>query len=83
MVFVQLILSNQLAGLSGRLSAVLTEIDKVERENRDLQVKIHQLGAISDLKQKAVSFGFSEPAKFLFVKQNFLVAEDRQLEVSH
>lgn len=77
LVVVQLILSNQLAGSSGRLSKILTEAAVIERENRDLSVKIYQKGSISNLKEQAESFGFSEPKKFLFVKKNFLVAENR------
>ena len=77
LIIVQLILSNQLAGSSGKLSKILTEVDFIERENRDLSVKIYQMGSISNLKEKAAGFGFSEAKKFLFVKQNFLVAENR------
>ncbi len=77
MVIVQLILSNQLAISTGKLSQVLTEIANYERENRDLSVQISQKGSILRLRELATKFGFAEPKKFFFIKQNFLVAENR------
>lgn len=72
----QLILSNQLATSSENLSKILSEVERLERENRDLAVQVYQKGSILNLKELAAKTGFTEPVKFFFVRQNFLVAEN-------
>ncbi len=76
LMFAQLIISNQVATSSEKLSQILSEVERLERENRDLAVQIHQKGSILKLKEMAAKQGFSEPKKFFFVRQNFLVAEN-------
>lgn len=76
LMFVQLILANQLATSSQKLSQIFSEVERLERENRDSAVQIHQKGSILKLREMAAKQGFSEPKKFFFVRQNFLVAEN-------
>lgn len=76
LISLQIILSNQLAAKSERLTKILAEIEGLERNNRDLKVQIYQKGSILELKEQAKSLGFVEPVKFFFVKQSFLVAEN-------
>lgn len=75
-ILAQLILYNQLAESSGKLSQTLAEVENYERQNRDLAVQIYQKGSIIRLRELAASVGFATPEKFFFVRQNFLVAEN-------
>lgn len=72
----QLILANQLATSTSKLSEILSEVENFKRQNRDLAAQIYQKGSIVRLRELAVDAGFGEPKKFLFIRQSFLVAEN-------